>query len=134
MSLRLLIVTDHQLTREGLRLVFASEGIEIADEASTAKAAVQAALAPDLDVVLLDLQLTDSDTLEVLRQIKRKRPNLAVLMYCLHDHPFWVQRSKDLGASGYVLKGAGTSQLLEAVRQVSRGNAYWPTKVSWDSA
>ena len=122
-AIRLLVVDDHLMVREGLRSMLSGEEIEIVGEASTGGEAVR--LAADLlpEVVLLDLELPDMDGLTVLRQIKETTPALPVLVVTMHDDPALVRRAVRAGAAGYVLKGIGRAELLASVRAVRNGDS-----------
>jgi len=122
-AIRLLVVDDHLMVREGLRSMLGDEGIEIVGEASSGGEAVRVAAALSPDVVLLDLELPDMDGLTVLRQLKENAPTLPVLVVTMHDDPALVRRAVRAGAAGYVLKGIGRAELLASVRAVRNGEA-----------
>jgi DNA-binding NarL/FixJ family response regulator len=122
-AIRLLVVDDHLMVREGLRSMLGGEGIEIVGEASSGGEAVRVAAALSPDVVLLDLELPDMDGLTVLRQLKENGPSLPVLVVTMHDDPALVRRAVRAGAAGYVLKGIGRAELLASVRAVRNGES-----------
>jgi DNA-binding NarL/FixJ family response regulator len=122
-AIRLLVVDDHLMVREGLRSMLGDEGIEIVGEASSGGEAVRVAADLSPDVVLLDLELPDMDGLTVLRQLKENAPTLPVLVVTMHDNPALVRRAVRAGAAGYVLKGIGRAELLASVRAVRNGEA-----------
>ena len=122
-SIRLLVVDDHLMVREGLRSMLSGEAIEIVGEASTGGEAVRAAADLSPDVILLDLELPDMDGLTVLRQLKEITPALPVLIVTMHDDPALVRRAVRAGAAGYVLKGIGRAELLASVRAVRNGES-----------
>jgi DNA-binding NarL/FixJ family response regulator len=84
---------------------------------------VRAAAASEPDVVLLDLELPDLDGLAVLRLLKTRAPDTAVLVITMHDDPVLVRRAVEAGASGYVLKGVGRRELLAALEAVRHGES-----------
>ena len=122
-AIRLLVVDDHLMVREGLRSMLSGEEIEIVGEASTGGEAVRVAADLSPEVVLLDLELPDMDGLTVLRQIKEITPALPVLVVTMHDDPALVRRAVRAGAAGYVLKGIGRAELLASVRAVRNGES-----------
>ena len=122
-AIRLLVVDDHLMVREGLRSMLSGEEIEIVGEASTGAEAVRAAADLSPEVVLLDLELPDMDGLTVLRQLKEITPALPVLVVTMHDDPALVRRAVRAGAAGYVLKGIGRAELLASVRAVRNGES-----------
>ncbi|MBB5747389.1 response regulator [Brevundimonas variabilis] len=125
--LRLLIADDHELTREGLRSVFEREpDLQVVGEAATAEDAVARALAGGVDVAVLDIRFGQAMTgLEAARAIVRGS-NVRVLMLTLHDTPEYVRTAMSAGATGFVLKDAGRSELLHAVRTVGEGRTAVP--------
>ena len=122
-AIRLLVVDDHLMVREGLRSMLSGEEIEIVGEASTGGEAVRIAADLSPEVVLLDLELPDMDGLTVLRQLKEITPALPVLVVTMHDDPALVRRAVRAGAAGYVLKGIGRAELLASVRAVRNGES-----------
>jgi DNA-binding NarL/FixJ family response regulator len=125
MTIRLLIADDHELVREGLRSAFNDTEIQVTGEATTGDEAAELALDRDVDAVLLDINLPGKDGFQVLRQVKSEKPELPVLIYSQHDRPDFKRRARELTASGYVVKGIHKTELLEAVRRVSRGETLW---------
>jgi DNA-binding NarL/FixJ family response regulator len=122
-AIRLLVVDDHLMVREGLRSMLSGEEIEIVGEASTGGEAIRIAADLSHEVVLLDLELPDMDGLTVLRQLKAIAPALPVLVVTMHDDPALVRRAVRAGAAGYVLKGIGGAELLASVRAVRNGES-----------
>jgi DNA-binding NarL/FixJ family response regulator len=120
--IRVLVVDDHPMVREGLRSMLDDDGIEIVAEADTAATAVEAAGRMRPDVVLLDVGLPDGDGLGALAAIKARAPTASVLVVTMHDEPRLVRRAVQGGAAGYVLKGVGRRELLAAVRAVRDGD------------
>jgi DNA-binding NarL/FixJ family response regulator len=121
--IRVLIVDDHPMVREGLRSMLGGGGVDIVGEAGTGAQAL--AQMPDCrpDVVLLDLELPDMDGLAVLRQIKEIAPDLPVLVVTMHQDPERVRQAVQGGASGYVLKGLGRAELLAGISAVNNGES-----------
>ena len=121
---RLLIADDHQLAREGLRDMLADEpDIEVVGEAQDGLGAVEACgeLRPNL--VLMDVRMPRMDGLEATRELKRVHPGIAVLMMTMHESPDYLLEALRAGAAGYVLKDAPQEEVIEAVRQVRRGES-----------
>src|SRR5688500_1572452 len=121
MSIRLLIVDDHELVRNGLKAMVAGTEIAVVGEAATSDEAVALALETNPDLVLLDVRLADGDGLGVLSRLKVERPKLPVLVFSNYDNPTFVARAVALQAAGYLLKGAPRATLLEAMRKVVGG-------------
>lgn len=125
MDVRILIVDDHPTVRESLRFVFAAAGIEQIMEVTTYRDTIEAVRQRPLDLVLLDVALSDGSGLEVLRDIKAFDAALPVLVHSYHDKPRLLSQSFHAGAAGYVVKGYDKNALLHAVRQAAAGGNVW---------
>ncbi len=125
MPVRILIADDHEMVLDGLRTVFARVEVEIVAEARTGRDAVRLTLERHPDLVLLDVKMPDGDGLEALQQIKHNRPELPVLMHSYHESHAFMARSMELGAAGYLIKGASKDQLLEAIHSALTGADMW---------
>lgn len=127
MAVRILIVDDHQLAREGLKAVLASEEFEIVGEAASGEEAVSLAESLKPDVVLMDVRLGPGiDGLEATRRIGALDLPSRVVMLSLHDMPAYVREALGAGAAGYVLKDASIAELRTAVNQVMAGHSVMP--------
>jgi two-component system response regulator NreC len=123
--MRVLIVDDHTLVRSGLRLLLESQGIEVAGEAADGEEAVAMVERSEPDVVLLDLTMPPGkDGIWATEAIKARRPGCAVLVLTMHDEEALLFRVLQAGASGYVLKQAADTDLVEALTQVHAGGTY----------
>jgi len=120
---RVLLVDDHPMVREGLRSMLTDDAIDIVAEAGTAAEAIRLTIEAAPDVVLLDMELPDLDGLSTLARIKEASPGTAVLVVTMHDDPALVRGAVKAGTAGYVLKGASRQELLAAVRAVRDGGA-----------
>lgn len=121
---RVLIVDDHQLAREGLKAVLSNEGVDVVDMASTGEAAVEMVRDLRPDLVLMDIRLGEGiDGLEATRRIVALGLGTRVLMLTLHELPAYVREALAAGAAGYVLKDAAIDELKSAILQVMAGNS-----------
>jgi DNA-binding NarL/FixJ family response regulator len=131
MRIQLGIVEDHHLVREGLRLVLSTQpDLEVVGEASDAAEAFQLLEQEVLHVVLLDLTLGDVDGIQLLRSMLERRPDLKVVVVTMHRDAETVRQALLAGARGYVVKGAHSSELFEAIRAVMRGERYLHSSVT----
>jgi DNA-binding NarL/FixJ family response regulator len=122
-AIRLLVVDDHPVVREGLRSMLSDTAITVVGDAGTAAEAIRVAADVAPDVVLLDLGLPDLDGLSAVARLKQVRAQAAVLVLTMHDDPALVRGAVQAGASGYVLKGVGRQELLAAIQAVHHGEA-----------
>jgi two-component system invasion response regulator UvrY len=123
--IRILVVDDHAVVRAGLREFFAGNpDMAIGGEAGSAQQALRLLEQGPWDVVLLDLSLPDGSGGDLLRRLKRERPELPVLVLSMHaEERFALQLLRD-GASGYLQKEALADDLLGAIRAVLQGRRY----------
>lgn len=123
--IRVLIADDHAIVRHGLKQILAeTDDLIVAGEAETGFQAIKMARQDTFDVVLLDISLPDRNGIEVLSQIKKTHPRLAVLMLSMHTEHEFAIRALKAGASGYLNKQSAPVQLVTAIRQVAVGRKY----------
>lgn len=129
--IRVLIVDDHIIFREGLKKVIATAAdMEVADEAGNGKEALRAILQNSYDVVLLDIGLPGMDGFDVLRAAKEKKPSLAILVLSIFpEEQYAVQVLKE-GASGYLTKESVPNDLIRAIRRAAQGGKYVSEAIS----
>jgi two-component system, NarL family, response regulator NreC len=130
--IRVIIADDHTIVRSGVRLLLdAEEDFLVIGEARDGHEAVSLAVQLVPDVLLMDIAMGDMDGMEATRQIKAIRPEINVLVLTMHRSDTYFFEMLKAGASGYVLKGAHPSELVQAVRVVGRGEVYlYPTVAS----
>lgn len=123
-SIQLLLVDDHPIVRTGLRTLLESEAdMKVVGEAANAREALTMTARLQPDVVLLDIRLPDKSGLTVCRQIRQRWPRIQILVLTSYADENLVYDAIDAGAAGYILKNLGTSELLQAIRAVARGDA-----------
>lgn len=128
---RLLIVDDHPIVREGLRARFsAAPHIVVVGEAGSPDEAIEGVSAFQPSLVLMDVGMKGSTGIELTALLLTSHPSLKVLMFSVYDNPDYVQQALQVGACGYVLKDAPTSELLAAIDVVVAGGTYLSTGVS----
>jgi DNA-binding NarL/FixJ family response regulator len=124
MPLRLLIVDDHRLFRQGLRQICEVKGgFAVVGEAENGREAVELALRLKPDVVLMDIQMPEVDGVEATRQITLQLPETRVIILTMYRQDDYVFEALKAGARGYLLKDADGEDVLEAIRAVQRGEA-----------
>jgi DNA-binding NarL/FixJ family response regulator len=122
--MKILLVDDHEVVREGARRLLAASFDASIIDAATSDAALAAAAAHAPDLVVLDLNLPGAGGLDILTRLKRASPSPRVLIFSMHATPTYVLRAIEAGANGFVSKAAAASEFLEAARQVLTGNRY----------
>jgi DNA-binding NarL/FixJ family response regulator len=128
---RVFVVDDHTLFREGLRAVFDSiPDVEFVGEAATGDEAVERVLDLNPQVVLMDIQIPGLNGIEATRRILAARPDIGVIVVTMLEDDDSVYAAMRAGAHGYVLKGADQEQMLRAIRSVARGEALFGPDVA----
>ena len=121
-KIRILIVDDYPVVREGLRSMLSTyQTIEIVGEAADGAQAVAMVAEKKPDVVLMDIRMPNMDGVEATRQIKGKYPSTSVIVLTMYDSDAHVIDAVRAGASGYLLKDASRELLLHTIRTVSSG-------------
>lgn len=129
--IRVALVEDHHLVREGLRLALAAaDGFEIVGEASSRAGALDLVATTKPDVLLLDLTLPEGDALPLLESLPAIQPGLRVIILTMHSDPETVRQALAAGAAGYLVKGAHLEELFAAIRAVARGQRYLHSSVT----
>lgn len=125
MSTRLLIVDDHAVVRSGLRMLLEAEAdFEVVEEAGTADEAIRKARLEKPDVVLLDVVMPGRSGLDAVPDLLQAAPKSRILVLSMQDDPSYVREAFSVGASGYLLKEAADTELVQAVHEVAEGRRY----------
>ena len=120
--IRLLVVDDHLVVREGIRAMLAHDDeVEVVGEASNCVEAVQRVADLKPDVVLMDVRMPEVDGIEATRRVKEAHPDVAVVMLTMFDHDLYVMEAVRAGAVGYLLKDTSRDLLLHTVRAARCG-------------
>ncbi|GAA4031336.1 response regulator transcription factor [Actimicrobium antarcticum] len=123
--IRILVVDDHAVVRAGVHyFVDDIPDMEIGGEAGTAEEAIRLIRAEEWDIVVLDIAMPDKSGVEVLKQIKREKPDLPVLILSMHPENRYAVQILRSGASGYVQKEALATELVNAIQTIMRGHKY----------
>ena len=123
--IKLLVADDHAIVRQGLRQILADvPDIVVEDEASNGKETLFHALNKDYDILLLDISMPDSNGLDILNELRSKKPDLKVLILSMHPEEQYAIRALKAGASGYLNKDTLPDELLTAIRKVVLGRKY----------
>jgi len=121
--MRILLVDDHSLFRDGLRSLLEARGVEVAGEAGDGEQAVEAALRLRPDVVLMDIMMPRMDGLEATRLIKAKAPEIRIVMLTVSAEDRLLFEAIKSGAQGYLLKNLQAGEFFDLLQGVERGEA-----------
>jgi two-component system response regulator DegU len=121
MSLRLILVDDHKMLREGLRRSLEELGFAVIAEAGDGEEGVRLAAAMRPDVMLMDVSMPEMDGVEATRQIVERNPQAKVVMLTMHADRDIVDRALKAGAVGYLTKDCSTDEVAEAVKMAANG-------------
>ncbi|MER5636768.1 response regulator transcription factor [Kitasatospora sp. NPDC002227] len=128
---RVLIVDDHPLFREGLKVALESaEGVNVVGEAETVAAVPEAVVQCRPDVIVMDLSLPDGSGLDATRRLAEQELTAPVLMLTMADDDGSLLAALQAGARGYLVKGAGRDEVLHAVRTVAAGGAVFGAEIA----
>ncbi|MGG7661931.1 response regulator transcription factor [Dyadobacter sp. BHUBP1] len=127
MSIRILVVDDHSVVRQGIiTLLEDEEDLIIAGEASDGDEVWDMVEKVKPDVILLDLTMPRMPGLEVIKQIVPVFPSAKILVFSMHNNTDYMLSSALNGASGYLEKDTGRDEMLRAIRAIARGELYFP--------
>jgi two-component system response regulator NreC len=125
MTIRIILVDDHEIVRAGLRMLLDShKDIEIIGEAENGQQALELCQKDPPDIVIMDITMPGASGLEVTRQIKQQYPNTSVLALTIHEGEQYFFEMLNAGASGYVPKRAAPTDLVNAIHAVHSGEVY----------
>jgi two-component system response regulator NreC len=131
MGLRILLVDDHQIVRQGLRTLLEKElDMEVVAEAGDGRAAVRLTREVSPQVVIMDVAMPDLNGIEATRQIVTEFPHVKVIALSMHADRRFVANMLKAGASGYLLKDAAFEELAQAIRTVAANRTYLSPAVS----
>ena len=132
MSIRILLVDDHKMFREGLRAILERDKtLTVVGEASDGRAAVEMAAGPlSPDVLIMDIGMPGLNGVDAARQVLANRPEIKVIALSAHADRRFVAAMLDAGASAYVLKEAASEEILRAVQAVRCGRKYLSPEIA----
>src|SRR5437764_675447 len=123
--IRVMIADDHAIVRQGLRQILLSQvDFQVVGEAANHAEIMQKLRHEACDVLVLDIAMPGKNGIDTLKQVKQELPKLPVLVLSMYPEDQYALRALKAGASGYLTKMAAADQLVEAIRQVTRGRKY----------
>lgn len=130
MSIRVMLVDDHALMREGIKQLLEFDGsIDIIEEAKDGEECLQKLENCNPQVLLLDIIMPNMDGIEVLEEIKRKKINVKVLILTVHNEIEYLLKAINMGVDGYILKDSESTELKKAIETVVSGESYIQPKL-----
>jgi DNA-binding NarL/FixJ family response regulator len=130
-KITILLVDDHTVVRQGLRALLSSEeDIEVIGEAENGRLAVQLAMEAKPDIIVMDVAMPLLNGLEATRQILKQIPAAKIIVLSSYSDDDCVQQLTEAGVSGYLIKQTAANDLLRAIREVQKGNAFFSGSVA----
>jgi two-component system, NarL family, response regulator NreC len=130
MPLKILLADDHAVVREGLRVLLEREGFTFSAEASDGREAIQLCEKHKPDIAVLDLAMPLLNGIDAAREIIKANSKIKVILLTMHTEDHLVLESLRAGVTGYVLKTRASSELVQAIRAVSKGEMYLTQSIS----
>lgn len=130
-KIRVALVDDHQLVRDGLKSILSSIGdVEVVGEAGDGHEAIRLCGNLEIDVVIMDIAMSGLNGLDATKRITEKHPQINVLILSMYDSEEYIARSMQQGARGYLLKNAQPQEFEDAIRKVASGAVYLSPEIS----
>jgi DNA-binding NarL/FixJ family response regulator len=130
-KIQILLADDHNIMRRGLRLLLERQpGFAVVGEVSDGRQAVECAEATKPDVIVLDIAMPNLSGIEAAQRIHALLPRAAIVILSMHSDEGYVLRALKAGAKGYVLKDSAENDLIEAIKAVSEGKAFFSPEIS----
>jgi two-component system, NarL family, response regulator NreC len=130
MPIQVLLADDHQITRDGLRILLEQQGFNVNADASNGQEAVRIAQELLPDIAILDLAMPIMNGLEAAREIQRISPQTKTIFLTMHSEDRYILEALRTGAKGFVTKTHAAEDLVQAIREAMRGNTYLSPEVS----
>jgi len=130
MAVRVLLADDHEIVRQGLRILLEREGFQVVGEASNGHDAVKLCEANHPEVAILDLSMPLLNGVDAAREIMKSNPRIKVVLLTMHTEDHLILESLRAGVTGYVLKTKAASELVQALRAVRRGEMFLTQSIS----
>jgi DNA-binding NarL/FixJ family response regulator len=128
---RMLIVDDHEILRQGMRLMLEQQrDLEVCAEAADEATAIRQYRQVRPDVVIVDISLKTGNGIDLIKRIKAVDPNARILVYSMHDEQVYAERALRAGAMGYVTKQKPAQAILHGIRDVLRGKLHFSEELT----
>jgi two-component system, NarL family, response regulator NreC len=130
MSVRVVLADDHEIVRQGLRVLLEREGFQVVGEAANGHDAVKLCEANHPEIAILDLSMPLLNGVDAAREIMKSNPRTKVVLLTMHTEDHLILESLRAGVTGYVLKTKAASELVQALRAVCRGEMFLTQSIS----
>ena len=129
--IKVVLADDHVLVRDGIKaLLEDQDGIQVVDEASNGKEALEVVGRSNPDLLIVDIRMPELNGIEVVAALKNAKSTVRILVLSMHDSEEYVVKAIQAGADGYLLKGASKAEFLKALKKVASGGKYFTGDVS----
>lgn len=131
MAVRVFIVDDHPLVRQGLaQIIDSQDDLELCGEAEDSSSAMRGIETARPDVLIVDISLQGNNGLELIKNVKAIHDNLPILVFSMHDESIYAQRALRAGAKAYVMKKESSEKIVEAIKRILKGEIYVSARVA----
>jgi len=133
-KIKVYLLEDHKIVRDGLKSILALDPVfEIVSEESHPKVFLEKLALLKFHILLLDLSLPDLPGMDVLKEVKKRRPEIHVIILSMHDNPQYMIKALKEGASAYLTKDTQAETLIEAIKEVHKEGVYYPSQIQLKS-
>jgi len=130
-KISILIADDHKMFRDGIKALLEKEkDMQVVSEAENGLQVMEKLQEKLVDVILMDIDMGETNGLETTRLVKAKYPEVNILVLSMHGDHNYIVRMLEAGAIGYILKNAGKEEMLNAIKSVAQGDSYFSKEVS----
>ncbi len=127
-NIRVMLADDHKIVRDGIKLMLESQaGIDLISEADTGKKVLELLKDDPVDIIVMDINMPEMDGIQATKLVKETYPNIKVLALTMSNDELHIRQMIQAGASGYIMKSAGRSELKEAILSIIDGKHYFST-------
>ncbi|MCB9291946.1 MAG: response regulator transcription factor [Lewinellaceae bacterium] len=129
--IEIMIADDHRVFREGIVSILENTGeIRVIAQAQDGKEVMEKLRKARPELILMDISMGEAGGIETTRLVKEQYPEIKVLVLSMHSESSYIVRMLEAGASGYLLKDAGSAELINAIKAVAQGHTYFSSQVS----
>ena len=128
-SVRVMLIEDHTIVRQGLRRLLEEKGVEVVGEAENGRKGLEIARNLTPDVIVMDISMPRLGGIEATRRIRKELPQTKVIILTIHLDENYIFKALDAGANAYLVKEAASEDLYEAIEAVMRGETYFSPRI-----